>query len=235
MFSYYGSKANIVHLYPKPIYDDITDHFCGSGKYPLLYFEKNVTLIDKYEVIARVWKFLQLCSPGDILKLAIPGPGKTTNDCVYDCIEAKWLVGFIIHYGSFSPGTKMSAHYYRDRTNGVNYTLKRIAGDLFKIKHWTILQGSYEDFPVKECTHFVDPPYQEGGKSYVESSKNIDFKKLGEWCQQLPVQAIVCEKITADWLPFKPLSIQFTSRGVQKEGIWTNLPSAFDNEQIKLL
>ena len=69
MWSYYGSKANIVHAYPKPVFDKIIEPFAGSARYALRHFEKDVLLVDKYEVIVKIWKWLQTCSEGDILGL----------------------------------------------------------------------------------------------------------------------------------------------------------------------
>lgn len=89
------------------------------------------------------------------------------------------------------------------------------------IKHWKIIYGDYSC--VKgEATWFVDPPYQVAGKYYKH--KNIDYVKLGEWCRQLEGQAIVCENVGADWLPFKPFAIfqgAFARPGSQ-EALWTN-------------
>ena len=69
MFSYYGSKSKIVHLYPTPKFDDINEVFAGSARYSLRFWDRNITLIDKYQVIIDVWKYLQLASVKDILGL----------------------------------------------------------------------------------------------------------------------------------------------------------------------
>ena len=69
MWGYYGSKSKIVNYYPKPIYDTIIEPFAGTAQYSLKYFDKDVILVDKYDVIVRLWKWLQQCSPKDILSL----------------------------------------------------------------------------------------------------------------------------------------------------------------------
>jgi hypothetical protein len=127
MFSYYGSKSNIVKLYPKPKFPSIVEPFAGSGKYSLRYFDNDVLLIDKYEVIINIWKWLQKCSPSDILKLPRPKVKQTLNDFTFDCIEAKHLMGFIIHFATFAPGIKVSPHYTIERPKGIDFSIRRIA------------------------------------------------------------------------------------------------------------
>ena len=51
MFSYYGSKSKVVDLYPRPKFDKIIEPFAGSARYALKYFDRDVLLVDKYEVI----------------------------------------------------------------------------------------------------------------------------------------------------------------------------------------
>lgn len=63
MWSYYGSKSKVVHLYPRPEYGKIIEPFAGSARYSLRYFDRDVLLVDKYEVVVRIWKWLQHCSP----------------------------------------------------------------------------------------------------------------------------------------------------------------------------
>ena len=59
MWSYYGSKTKLVDLYPPPKTDKIIEPFCGSAKYSLKYWDKQVLLIDKYSVIVDLWRWLQ--------------------------------------------------------------------------------------------------------------------------------------------------------------------------------
>lgn len=234
MWSYYGSKANIVHLYPKPKHPKLIEYFAGSARYALEYFDRDVVLIDKYPVVINIWKWLQQCSPNDIISLPRPGRGQTLNDFEFDCIEAKHFMGFVIHFATFSPGITPSPHYLNRRKNGINYSLKRIASNLFKIKHWEIRLGCYSDFPNQTATHFIDPPYQHGGHKYICSNKDINFPALGLWCMEREGQIIVCENEKADWLPFKHMKTQNTPRGSAHECIWTNEKTHFDNVQGQL-
>lgn len=56
MWSYYGSKSKIVSKYPSPIHSTIIEPFAGSARYSLKYWENDVILYDKYDVIIRLWK-----------------------------------------------------------------------------------------------------------------------------------------------------------------------------------
>ena len=41
---------------------------------------------------------------------------------------------------------------------------------------------------------------------YKETSKNIDFEHLGNWCKERLGEVIVCESDNANWLPFETFS-----------------------------
>lgn len=233
MWSYYGAKTNIVDYYPTPKFDKIIEPFAGSARYALKYFDRDVLLVDKYDVIIKIWKWLQLCSPKDILGLPNFKYGDDLDSVDYDCIEARDLLGFLCGFSTVSPRNKVTWKL-KQRPNFINFAKKRIASNLFKIKHWEIRIGCYEEITNQEATWFIDPPYQKGGYWYVESGKNINYEELGKWCRFRKGQAIVCENTTADWMAFKLLINQRTSRGTQREGIWSNLPTVFDNEQLKL-
>lgn len=233
MWSYFGAKTNLVDLYPKPIHDKIIEPFAGSARYALKYFDRDILLVDKYEVIVRIWKWLQQCSPNDILKLPRLKQGQSTTDFVFDCEEAKWFLGFIIGSGPERPRIKAPDRKTIQRPNHSNFGLKRCAGELWKIKHWKIELGTYSDIPNQEATWFIDPPYQHGGATYVHSNKHINFPELGNWSMDRMGQTIVCENTKADWMDFKSLSKQRGSESTT-EAIWCNMPTVYDNEQLTL-
>ncbi len=60
MWSYYGAKTSIVDYYPKPKFDKIIEPFAGTARYALKYFDRDVLLVDKYDVIVKIWRWLQL-------------------------------------------------------------------------------------------------------------------------------------------------------------------------------
>ena len=229
MWSYYGAKTKLVQHYPKPKHDLIIEPFAGSARYALKYWERDVLLYDKYEMIVRLWKWLQQCSPNDILKLPSLEVGQNIKDMGFTEDEML-LMGWYAGGGVTSPQNKVSKF---GAENSKSFQ-KKIASNLHKIKHWTIVQGSFDEIPNQTATWYVDPPYQFGGEHYKHSSKKIDFAFLAEWCKSRDGQTIVCENTKADWLPFKPM-VQFA--GLQKtttEAIWSNERTAFDDEQLSL-
>ena len=223
MWSYYGSKGKIVKKYPKPNKDKISEPFAGSARYSLEYFEKDITLVEKYPVLVSIWRFLQACSPHDILSLPKMKAGETTDNYTFDCQEAKWLMGFMVQQGVNAPrktvskvfgGGKMEELIERDK--------KRIAANLFKIKHWKIIQGDYTLAGNDNGTYFIDPPYQFGGQYYHSSVNNshINFPALAEWCKSRNGQVIVCENDKANWMDFHYLTDLSGSKNRTKEVIW---------------
>ena len=206
MWGYYGSKSKIVKKYPYPRYEKIIEPFAGTAQYSLLHFEKDVTLVEKYDVIAKLWKWLQSCSKSDITGLPRLKCGENVDDFKWDCEEAKWLVGFIITGAPAQPKKTASKWKTIIRPNTQEYKLKFISENLYKIKHWKIIQGDYSDLKNEEATWFIDPPYQFGGQYYKHGNKNIDFSSLAVWCKERKGQVIVCENSKASWLPFSSLT-----------------------------
>lgn len=233
MWSYYGSKTNIAHLYPKPLHDKIIEPFAGTARYSLKYFEKDILLVDKYDVIVKIWKWLQLCSPKDIISLPRFKKGENINDHNYDCEEQRFLVGFLVGFG-FADPRKTASPRLRNRPNAMNFTINKIAAQLYKIRHWEIRLGDYVNLSNEDATWFIDPPYQFGGHVYKFSNKKIDFTHLGEWCSSRSGQVIVCENTKATWLDFKPMITQNVLSGSHHEAIWTNYHTHFNNVQLTM-
>ena len=231
MFSYYGSKSRVVDFYPKPTEDRFIEPFAGSARYSLKYFEKDVLLIDKYEVVVKIWQWLQRCSPNDINSLPRLSKGMDLRDCNLSEEEMLFL-DMCAGIASTSPRYKISG--FAGEQNGRKNRFKRIADQLFKIRHWKIEQGSYEDIPEQKATWFIDPPYQVGGHAYVENK--IDFNSLADWCKSRNGQVIVCENTKADWLPFLPMAdMRGANQKFTVEAIWTNTPTIYNNQQLKLI
>lgn len=205
MWSYYGSKTTMVDLYPPPKHNLIIEPFAGAAKYSMKYFENDVILVDKYDVIVKIWKWLQQCSPGDILKLPRLKTGEKIRDYNLDCEEAYLFMGFIIAAGGQSPRNTCSPNCERLRPDRIDTRLKQHAADLFKIKHWQIFHDGYQNIGNGNATWFIDPPYEFGGDVYIESNKAINFKHLAEWCKSRKGQVIVCENTKATWMDFKPI------------------------------
>lgn len=230
MWSYYGAKTRLAKFYPKPIFDKIIEPFAGSARYSLLHFEKEVTLIDAFGTIIEIWKWLQQCSQQDILSLPKYEVGDRIILSECSCLAEYEFLRFLLQEGT-TGGNKVYAFGLKNYES----RKKRIASELFKIKHWNFIHGSYESVENEAATWFIDPPYQIGGHKYKYSNKNIDFFQLGNWCKGRTGQVIVCENMQADWLPFtaikqhKGLNNQFKT-----EGMWSNNVTSYSNIQGEL-
>lgn len=226
MFSYYGSKGKIVGCYPYPKYDKIIEPFAGSARYSLKHFEKDILLVDKYEVIVRVWHYLQAASEQDILALPKLKRGDSTRNYNLSDVEREFL-GFLVCNGVDSP------RYNVGSLDGINVArdLKRIASELYKIRHWKIVFDDYRNIKNVEATWFIDPPYEFGGEYYKLGNKHIDYGELAGWCKTRNGQIIVCENSKASWLPFKQMAEMSGTKYKTTEVIWSNQPTVYDNEQ----
>jgi site-specific DNA-adenine methylase len=223
MWSYYGSKSKIVGKYPAPTKSSIVEPFAGSARYSLLYWERDVELWDKYPVVIAIWKWLQNCTPKDIIGLPSMDGGDHVDDKHFDCIEAKQLMGFIINQGSSVPKKSVSKVFGNGKmTLLIEREKVRIAKNLHKIKHWKINLGDYGDIPNRDATWFIDPPYQHGGQYYHSSVNNghINFPNLAVWSKGREGQVMVCENSKANWMDFSYLSDLSGSIHKTKEVIW---------------
>ncbi len=231
MIPYFGSKSNLAGKYPLPKHKKIIEPFAGSARYSLKYFDRDILLIDKYPIIIEIWHYLQNASENDILKLPKIQKGQKVSDFTLADIEVKFM-GFLVQASQGQPRNSTGT------LNGIDVErdLKRIAKNLFKIKHWQIKQGSYEELENEEATWFIDPPYQYGGEhQYKFGNKQIDFNHLAEWCKSRMGQSIVCETTKADWLDFRPMVKNGGSNHTNTtEAIWSNHKTNYDNVQVSL-
>ena len=221
MFSYYGSKSKIVDLYPCPKHAKIIEPFAGSARYSLKYFEHDVLLVDKYQVIVDVWHYLQQASEKDILGLPEPKYKESILDFNLSREEIL-LMGFMVAQGV------ASTQYIVQQFSDIPHEKRRIAGDLSKIRHWKIKLGDYRDAQNETATWFIDPPYKVGGHKYRES--RVDYFNLGNWCKSRLGHIIVCENTKASWLPFVPIGNLRGAYTNTTEAMWCN-----DFEQLALL
>src|SRR5262245_9142562 len=66
MFSYFGSKTRIAHVYPAPKYRLIIEPFAGSARYSLHNADHYVWLNELNLVIYAIWMYLQQATRQDI-------------------------------------------------------------------------------------------------------------------------------------------------------------------------
>ena len=229
MWSYYGSKSRIVHLYPAPKEDKIIEPFAGSARYSLKYFDRQVLLTDKYQTVIDIWIWLQQCSEQDILGLPLLNKGGDLRELNISPPERAFL-GMMAGIASVSPRNKISA--FSAEQNGRKNYLKRVANNLHKIRHWKFLCADYTQLENETATWFIDPPYQVGGHAYVFGNDQINFPHLKTWCETRNGQTIVCENMSATWMDFKPLSkMRGANRLHTTEAIWTNQHTHYNNSQ----
>ncbi|MCK5612888.1 hypothetical protein KAR91_64035, partial [Candidatus Pacearchaeota archaeon] len=218
-FSYYGGKGMKSHMYPPPRYKIIIEPFAGGSAYSLRWHKHKVILCEKNKTVYSIWKFLQ---SKDAKSYTTMIPLNLKQGSRIDQLEffyrfpigLKWFLRTACNVGMVGTGktmlkkpntiTKIAAVNWKHNTiDKINYWNN-------KIKHWEIINDSYENLPNITATWFVDPPYNNSaGQEYFES--NINYNNLAKWCKNRKGQIIVCENKGADWLNFDK---SFNSAGI---------------------
>lgn len=231
-WTYYGGKWRAAPRYPRPIYDTIIEPFAGAAGYSLRYADRKVVLVEKNPKVAASWRYLLRVSASEVRALPLMQQGQTVDDLAV-CEEARCLIGFWMNKGAVTPCKSPSrwATAYPNQSWGAHIR-ERVAAQVYRIRHWRLIEGDYSDAPDVEATWFVDPPYIGAGKHYP--SKVPDFSSLAEWCRTREGQVMVCENVGATWLPFRPfidIKGNESKRGgkVSQEALWTN----WDEDEIE--
>lgn len=63
---YYGAKWRIAPRYPAPRHRTIVEPFAGAAGYSLRYPDRDVILVEKYHVIAEIWRWLIAATPDEV-------------------------------------------------------------------------------------------------------------------------------------------------------------------------
>ena len=82
------------------------------------YFDHDITLVDKFDRIIQVWKWLQKCSVNDILALPIMKVGEKISDYNLSEDETNFM-HFLVQVGSHGYSNTVSAR-------GENYMPRQI-------------------------------------------------------------------------------------------------------------
>ena len=201
---YYGGKFRIAPKYPKPTHRAIIEPFAGAAGYSLHYHEHNVVLVEKYPVVAEIWRFLIGTTPQEVMR--IPEVEHVDDLPSWVPEGGRYLVGFAMNSATTTPCKSLSAGCRKMRLMGRKYQgwnaahRETVASQIPLVRHWRIIEGDYTQAPNVEATWFIDPPYQVAGRHY--KAQPGDFASLGRWCLERKGQVMVCENVGAEWLPF---------------------------------
>lgn len=225
---FYGGKWRSAPHYPAPRHDVIVEACAGAAGYATRYPDRRVVLCEIDPIIAALWRWLIGASEAEVLALPLEVP-TTVRDLGLPPGPSA-LIGFWLNKGAAQPMQSPSS-WMRAGTHASSFWGRevrgRIASQVGAIKHWTLIEGSYDQAPDVEATWFVDPPYQKAGVHYRRRMTAADYGALGAWCRTRRGQVIACEADGADWLPFRPLGT-FKANESRTGGkrcaevIWTN-------------
>ncbi len=193
--------------YPVPAHATIIEPFAGAAGYSLRYPDRDVILVEKYPVIAGIWRYLIAVKESEIR--AIPLVDAVDDLPAWVPEEARNLIGFQMNCAHPTPCKTLSAGLKRNRANGrtiIGWGERRrelVANQVEHIRHWKIIEGDYGNAPDAHATWFIDPPYNNRAGQYYKHCA-LDYTVLGDWCETRRGQVMVCENVGAAWLPFQP-------------------------------
>jgi hypothetical protein len=221
-FVYYGGKWKLAERLGPPQRDHVVEPFAGSAGYSCYWEPQKVTLIERDPVVYGVWKFLQRVSTRELMRL--PSNISRIDELPsWVCQEARWLIGFWFNHGLSAPGVRRS-NWARKPSYAAFFwseTIKlRLARQVDRIRHWQIIEGSWEQAPDIDAHWHIDPPYDNvAGCTYRYN--DIDRTALAKWCKRRRGFVQVCGHDGATWLRFEPLSIipSHRARGYSAEAV----------------
>ena len=141
---YYGGKWRAAPRYPKPLHETIIEPFAGAAGYALRYPDRRVILVEKYPVVAEMWRFLIGATPKDILQIPLVEHVDALPDQTPQ--GARHLVGFCMNSAVCSPRLALSSGRKKLRAMGRKFEgwseaqRERVAMQVKAIKHWRIIE-----------------------------------------------------------------------------------------------
>lgn len=200
-FRYHGAKwrATAAGLYQAPQLDVIIEPFAGAAGYALHHPERQVILVEKYPVIAEIWRWLISASVDEIM--AIPPVDDVADLPPQTALGARYLVGFAMNAACTSPRRRIARSGLALRAAGRRFYgwteafRERVASQVPHIRHWRVIEGDYTEAPDVAATWFVDPPYilQGGGICMVRGDSTTQIWRGGaargagrRWCARAP-------------------------------------------------
>lgn len=224
-WAFFGGKWRLAPRYPAPSHHTVIEPFAGSAGYSLRHAGSHVILIEKDPLIADIWRWLISVKADDVRALPLLPPSGCIDDAEWPCTAARNLAGFWITRGAAHPNRTASA-WMRDpryaKWSWGTFARERIASQVDRIRHWTLIEGDYTAAPDVEATWFIDPPYERAGVRYHCGSNHINFPALATFCKSRRGQTIVCEQQGASWLPFRFFHAAKSVSGgkVSNEVVW---------------
>jgi hypothetical protein len=224
---YFGGKYRAAMQYPQPTYGTVIEPFAGAAGYSLRHHMHRVVLVEKYPVVAGIWRYLIQVRTDEIAR--IPLVEHVDDLPAWVPQEARWLVGFNLTAGTTAPRKSLSAGRKKLRSMGRKFEgwseamRDRVANQVGHIRHWEVIEGDYRLAPNVPATWFIDPPYSNAGHHYIHPMRE-GYGDLATWCRSRSGQVIVCENHGADWLPFVPFGDIKSGwdRRQSQEVIWLN-------------
>jgi hypothetical protein len=213
-FPYYGGKLKLAADLGPPQRDHVIEPFAGAAGFSVFWEPRAVTLVERDPIIVGLWRFLRRVRSAELMRLPsnISDVGELPAGLPE---EARWLIGFWFNHGLAQPGVHRSNWARQARYHGRFWskTVKlRLATQVERIRHWKVIEGSYESAPDIEAHWHIDPPYAATGHAY--RFNGIKYELLAEWCLQRRGFVQVCEAQGADWLRFEPL-VEVDNSGIR--------------------
>ncbi len=229
LFSYYGGKGRLAHLYPSPRFDVIIEPFAGGASYSLMHPDLEIKINDLDNTVYNIWSYV-LSHDLDSIMNDLP-VSVEKGDRVSEIVDID-----VLHPGAVA----LLRSITNQQTQGLRGTwevfttwgardyslfLKKLEYWHPKIRHWKITNNDYKNLWNQTATWFIDPPYSnDAGRLY--RTDDVDYDELSEFVKRRYGQTIVCDSSDATWLEFEFLtktrssSSKGLSKGTTNEGVY---------------